>query len=72
VRIMTVAILAVVASLFAMAAGLLAVAIIGIRKGDRAHLADAPKSHSDSVARRILVGVRYHSNEEEEEEEEDG
>ncbi|MBV9405187.1 MAG: hypothetical protein JO211_07570 [Acidobacteriaceae bacterium] len=63
---MTVAILTVVASLFAVVAGLLAVVIAGIRKGDRAHLADAPKSHSDTIARRILVGVRYHDSGEQE------
>jgi hypothetical protein len=62
---MTVALLTVVASLFAVGAGVLAMLIVGIRKGDRAHLADSPKSHSDSVARRILVGVRYHSDDEE-------
>jgi len=40
-------------------AGILIVLIIGIRRGDRGHLADAPRSQSDAVARRLLVGVRY-------------
>ena len=38
---------------------ILAVLIIGIHRGDRRHLASAPKSHSDAFARRLLVGVRY-------------
>jgi hypothetical protein len=33
--------------------------IIGIRRGDRRHLANAPQSNSDALARRLLVGVRY-------------
>jgi hypothetical protein len=37
----------------------LAVLIIGIRRGDRRHLANAPQSVSDALARRLLVGVRY-------------
>jgi hypothetical protein len=44
-----------------------AVLVAGIRRGDRAHLARAPRSHSDALARRILVGVRYPSDEKEEE-----
>ena len=36
--------------------------IIGIRRGDRRHLANTPQSHSDALARRILVGVRHPSN----------
>jgi hypothetical protein len=43
--------------------GVLAILIVGIRRGDRGHLANAPQSHSDAVARRILVGVRYPSEE---------
>ena len=38
---------------------ILAVLTIGIRRGDRGHLTNAPDSHSDAFARRILVGVRY-------------
>jgi hypothetical protein len=33
--------------------------VIGIRRGDRRHLANAPQSNSDALARRLLVGVRY-------------
>jgi predicted RND superfamily exporter protein len=43
----------------AFAATVLAVLIIGIRRGDRHHLADKPRSVSDAFARRLLVGVRY-------------
>jgi hypothetical protein len=41
------------------AAVTLAVLIIGIRRGDRRHLADAPQSNSDAFARRLLLGVCY-------------
>jgi hypothetical protein len=41
------------------AAVILAVLIIGIRRGDRRHLANAPQSNSDAFARRLLLGVRY-------------
>ena len=37
----------------------LAVIIVGIRKGDRRHLVNAPQSNSDAFARRLLVGVRH-------------
>lgn len=47
------------------AAVVLAVLIIGIRRGDRHHLADAPLSGSDALARRLLVGVRPGNAEEE-------
>lgn len=40
------------------AAVTLAVLIIGIRRGDRRHLASAPRSNSDAFARRLLLGVR--------------
>jgi hypothetical protein len=33
--------------------------IAGIRRGDRGHLTNAPHSNSDTIARRLLVGVRY-------------
>jgi hypothetical protein len=45
--------------------GILAILIIGIRRGDRDHLFNAPKSNSDAFARRILVGVRYPADNEE-------
>jgi hypothetical protein len=41
------------------AAVTLAVLIIGIRRGDRRHLANTPQSNSDAFARRLLLGVRY-------------
>jgi hypothetical protein len=41
------------------AAVTLAVLIIGIRRGDRRHLASAPRSAPDAFARRLLLGVRY-------------
>jgi hypothetical protein len=44
------------------AAVVFAAVIIGIHRGDRRHLANTPKSHSDALARRILVGVRYPTN----------
>jgi hypothetical protein len=46
------------------AAVVLAVLVIGIHRGERHHLADAPRSGSDAFARRLLVGVRYPGNEE--------
>lgn len=44
------------------AAVLLAVLSIGIHRGDRRHLASAPGSGSDAIARRLLVGVRCPGN----------
>jgi hypothetical protein len=41
------------------AAVTIAILIIGIRRGDRRHLASAPRSVSDAFARRLLLGVRY-------------
>ena len=38
---------------------LFTILIIGIRRGDRRHLANAPQSDSDAFARSILLGVRY-------------
>lgn len=35
------------------------VLIIGIHRGDRRDLVNAPRSASDAFARRLLVGVRY-------------
>lgn len=35
------------------------VLIIGIRRGDRSHLSNSPRSGSEAFARRVLVGVRY-------------
>ena len=61
----TVLILAGVGLLAITATGILAVLILGIRRGDRGHLSNSPGSHSDAFARRILVGVRYPSENEE-------
>ena len=61
-------VLAGVGLLASVALGILAILIIGIHRGDRSHLASTPKSHSDALARRILVGVRYPSENEEEDE----
>jgi hypothetical protein len=41
------------------AAVLFTVLTIGIRRGDRRHLVNAPRTNSDALARRMLVGVRY-------------
>jgi len=51
-----------VAVLAGVSLGFLAMLIAGIRRGDRAHLANAPGSHADAIARRLLVGVRYPSD----------
>jgi hypothetical protein len=55
----TVLVLAGVGVLAVSAAVTLAVLIIGIRRGDRRHLASAPRSNSDAFARRLLLGVRH-------------
>ena len=52
-------VLAGVGFLAVSAAVTLAVIIIGIHRGDRRHLINAPRSNSDAFARRILVGIRY-------------
>jgi len=52
-------ILAGVALLAGIGLGILTLLVIGIRRGDRSHLTNAPGSHSDAIARRFLVGVRY-------------
>ena len=38
---------------------ILAVLIVGIHRSDRRHLANPPRSHSEALARRLLLGVRY-------------
>ena len=52
-------VLASVGALAVLALVVLAVLIIGIRRGDRRHLANPPRSHSEALARRLLLGVRY-------------
>jgi hypothetical protein len=61
-------VLAGVAVLAGIALGILALLITGIRRGDRGHLTNAPGSHPDAIARRLLVGVRYPSDSNEGEE----
>ena len=40
-------------------AGVFTVLVIGIRRGDRAHLTDDPRTHLDALTRSVLgVGVR--------------
>jgi hypothetical protein len=55
-----VGILALAVFLSGAVAGVLAMLVIGIRRGDRArHLADEPGTHLDAVTRSMLgVGVR--------------
>jgi hypothetical protein len=45
--------------------GIFVVITVGIRRGDRSHLANAPKSSSEAFAWRLLVGVRYPSEDSE-------
>jgi hypothetical protein len=57
---LAVGILALAVFLSGAVAGVLAMLVIGIRRGDRArHLADEPGTHLDAVTRSMLgVGVR--------------
>jgi hypothetical protein len=55
-------VLAGVGILTLLALVVLAVLIIGIHRGDRRHLANAPQPGSDAFARRLLVGVRHPGN----------
>jgi hypothetical protein len=59
-------VLAGVGFLAVSAAVTLTVIIIGIHRGDRRHLINAPRSNSDAFSRRLLVGIRYPSNDTEE------
>ena len=51
-------VLAGVGILAVAATAILAVLITGINRGDRRHLANAPRSTSEAFARRLLLGVR--------------
>jgi hypothetical protein len=64
---MSVALLTLIIAAFLAGAvlGVFALLITGIRRGDRAHLDDAPASHPDAIARRILAGIRYPAESEE-------
>jgi hypothetical protein len=64
-RMSPIIVLAGVGILGILALVILVVLIIGIRRGDRNHLANAPKPGSDAFARRLLVGVRYPTSDEE-------
>jgi hypothetical protein len=37
--------------------------VIGIRKGDRGHLSNPPRSASDAISRHCLIGIRANSRE---------
>lgn len=52
-------VLACVGFLAISAAVAFTVIFIGIHRGDRRHLINAPRSNSDALARRIIVGIRY-------------
>ena len=67
-------VLAGVGFLAVAAAVILTVIVIGIHKGDRRHLINAPRSSSDAFTRSLLVGIRYpaHSSESAGEETGDG
>jgi hypothetical protein len=52
-------VLAVTGFLAVAGTAILALLVIGIRRGDRGHLSRSPGSNSDAIAPRILVGVRY-------------
>jgi hypothetical protein len=52
-------VLAGVGALAVSAAVILTALIVGIHRGDKRHLVNAPRSNPDALARRILVGVRY-------------
>lgn len=51
-------VLAGVGTLAAAALGILVLVIIGIHRGD-GRLFNAPETHSDAFARRVLTGVRF-------------
>jgi hypothetical protein len=59
-------VLAGVGFLAVAAAVTLTVVVIGIHKGDRRHLINAPRSTSDAFTRSILVGIRYPESADEE------
>lgn len=52
-------VLAGVGAVAVSAAVVFVVLVIGISRGDRHHLADAPRPGSDAFARRLLVGIRH-------------
>ena len=55
--------LAIMAALSGAAVTTFALLVIGIHKGDRGHLANAPRSRCDALSRHCLVGIRVNSRE---------
>jgi hypothetical protein len=61
-------ILAVCPILLLGTAAFLVMIVVGIRKGDRGHLAPTPRNHLDSISRRVTgVGVRNDDTDNEQE-----
>ena len=59
-------VLAGVGFLAAAALVIFTVIVIGIHKGDRRHLINAPRSCPDAFTRRLIVGIRYQESADEE------
>jgi hypothetical protein len=55
--------LAIMAAVSVAAIGTFALLVIGIHKGDRGHLANAPRSRSDAFSRHCLISIRSNSRE---------
>jgi hypothetical protein len=56
--------LAIIAILSGAALTAFALLVIGIRKSDRGHLSNAPRTNSEAFARCCLIGIRGGSNRE--------
>jgi hypothetical protein len=54
---------AIMAALSGAAITTFALLVIGIHKGDRGHLSSPPRSGSDALSRRCLIGIRVNSRE---------
>ena len=55
--------LAIMAALSGAALTTFALLVIGIHKGDRGHLANAPRSSCDAFSRHCLISIRTNSRE---------
>lgn len=55
--------LAIMATLTGAAIVAFTLIVIGIHKGDRGRLFNAPRSHSDAIARHCLIGIRSNRRE---------
>jgi hypothetical protein len=55
--------LAIMAALSGATITTFALLVIGIHKGDRGHLANAPQSRCDAFSRRCLIGIRINGRE---------